>query len=134
MYPPHTTLVCVLPYSPSHFRRISDGFAVGVITACNKRPPPPTGSQAQAQAQTQSQPDFTTDDELLLETLSVHFGVMLANCLTHEKGMADRRKANALVLLAAGTLSAPPACAACAACAACDLSEIPRVSMATRNH
>ena len=81
---------------PIFHSSFSDGFAVGVITACNKRPA--------ASGPTAGQPsDFTADDELLLESLSVHFGVMLANCLTHEKGMAERRKANALVQLAVGT-------------------------------
>ena len=34
--------------------------------------------------------------QVLLETLSVHFGIMLSNCLTYEKEMAEVRKSHAL--------------------------------------
>jgi GAF domain-containing protein len=57
-----------------------NGDIVGVITAINKN----------------GRADFSTDDDMLAESLSVHFGIMLSNCLSYEKEMAEVRKEHAL--------------------------------------
>jgi hypothetical protein len=64
------------------------GLIIAVLSACNKSVAEGVGIG-----------DFSTDDELLLEALSLQFGLMLSNCLTYEKEMAERRKASALAQL-----------------------------------
>ena len=66
----------------------ASGLIIAVLSACNKSTAEGVGSG-----------DFSTDDELLLEALSLQFGLMLSNCLTYEKEMAERRKASALAQL-----------------------------------
>jgi hypothetical protein len=63
------------------------GLIIAVLSACNKS------------AEGVVVGDFSTDDELLLEALSLQFGLMLSNCLTYEHEMAERRKASALAQL-----------------------------------